>query len=295
MEIPFFIVFIGSWLGISWGIYRLFNIASDIASSNTKTKFGNWLKNYSIDTSDNWTEYFIAQFDKLFPFRKSPFKFVLRSALSSISVILLLTLLFDIKNPDSLNYYEIGGGSYFFNGLNAILLFNIYPDMISLFVSRWLLSKMSPSSSLLFILKYLLLDIFLTALVFFVYTFIMTLVYCTIIWFDEGVFQFSLSTQLSNYHANYFTLTGTNDIKTTGAVGIFFYSTFFTSFWFLLYFLSAVIVKMVAKTNRGLEFLKSSLELETKPLKSLGFFALLFITTLYLIWGVFLVINYILS
>ena len=66
-------------------------------------------------------------------------------------------------------------------------------------------------------------------------------------------------------------------------LGIFFYSTFFTSVWVWLYAFSGLVVKLAGYLGIGFNRLKWFLDIENKPLHSLGIISMLLVTLLYLV------------
>lgn len=64
-------------------------------------------------------------------------------------------------------------------------------------------------------------------------------------------------------------------------IGIFFYSTFFTSVWVWLYALSGVLLKVLYSVKLGMGLSSRIFEVETAPLRSLGMVSNLIITFLF--------------
>ena len=67
------------------------------------------------------------------------------------------------------------------------------------------------------------------------------------------------------------------------SLGIFFYSTFFTSVWVCLYALSGFAVKVAGNLGIGMSRLSGVLDIEKKPLRSMGFLSIALISLLFLV------------
>ena len=63
-------------------------------------------------------------------------------------------------------------------------------------------------------------------------------------------------------------------------------TTFFTSVWIWIYFISSIIVKITGRTRAGVKFLQKHLDLKEKPFKSLGMVGQVIVTLIYLIAGI---------
>ena len=64
-------------------------------------------------------------------------------------------------------------------------------------------------------------------------------------------------------------------------IGIFFYSTFFTSIWLWLFGLSQLVFTVAGRTGPLLRFVKYVLPIDEKPFRSLGIIAGLIATLAY--------------
>ena len=70
-------------------------------------------------------------------------------------------------------------------------------------------------------------------------------------------------------------------------LGIYFYSTFFTSVWLWLYLLAGMSFKFVYFLGKGLDCIRHVLNIDEKPFGSLGVVATVFITVIYLVIGLY--------
>ena len=74
-------------------------------------------------------------------------------------------------------------------------------------------------------------------------------------------------------------LTGSGDLS----FGIFFYSTFFTSAWIWLYALSGLALKTAQHIGLGINCLKNILDIENKPIRSMGIVTIVLVSLLFLV------------
>ena len=74
------------------------------------------------------------------------------------------------------------------------------------------------------------------------------------------------------------------DSDSVHVLGVYFYSTFFTSIWVWLYALSGFLVKLLRRVFGGITFLKERVfNIEEKPLRSLGYVSVLIVTLIYIV------------
>jgi len=66
-------------------------------------------------------------------------------------------------------------------------------------------------------------------------------------------------------------------------IGPFIYSTYLTSIWIWLYVLSGVFIRLLRKFSGSLEIARNLLNIEEKPLQSIGFVSMLIVSVVYLI------------
>ncbi len=66
-----------------------------------------------------------------------------------------------------------------------------------------------------------------------------------------------------------------------GLLGIFLYSTFFTSVWVWLYVFSGIAVRLVYRTKRIQTFVDKHLDVATRPLSVMGVVLIVVFTIVY--------------
>jgi hypothetical protein len=283
---PFFLVYVASCISISAGVYGLFNKAGDSVSDKTKRSVSKWLQNIKLtQDSPRWPGVFAQLFDRVFTEHHLSWKCFVRSCIASIAAVLVMTAVYIIVSR-----VPLMGGSEQTGGLHLMVvgmllyavLFNFVADYISLLESRYIIGKMSKTQSgrQWFILLFV--DIILTAAIFIV----------------TGCLIFSLITLIQGRIPNLIrwlsligyglTLNIMSEDSSLGLMGIFFYSTFFTSAWVWGYAISGFLIKAISRTRRGLQFLLKNLDIEHKPFKSMGFILIVAISAGYLVGAVVL-------
>lgn len=279
MELPPILAIIGSYFAMAGGVWALFDRADKAIKEETKIAVSLWLIE-SNPTAGNskWPGQFITIFDSVFGEKHGSWRCFFRSCVASfIAITILLLVYLGIRGPEG--FISFGGQSDWYNKLLIIYIvgaiLNLLPDYVSLLETRYILKWMSRSHSFLKIFGLLCLDLVVSSLLFI------------------GGYVLIISLQKPPYEAisvvmeqiiRGLSFSGVVD----GDVGIFFYSTFFTSVWIWLYGLSGLFIKVTNKMGKALNWLKNILDFENKPLPSLGFVSNLIILFIYLIgFGLF--------
>jgi hypothetical protein len=293
-----------SWLnsltvvGIVASTAQAFDWFDGMLSDTARAALSRWLKNTPSDSDlDSWAKVFPSLISSVFgPKALSPSCFV-RSCVASIVGVLLLVLLTTrigaiygmpplIENR-AIPYFFLFGS-----------VANFIPDYFSLLLSRYIVRLMAEKPTVRKTVGFLVVDFSLTALLSwlgltFAFTLLIALYALTL---HEQValqdFVHSLKTaQIVLLKSGVLAL-GFNQVgaaRDRAEPGIFFYSAFFTSLWVWLYVSSGFIVKALSKVfhlwNRAVPFLN----IDKKPLTSMGRVAGLLLGALY---AVFLAVLY---
>lgn len=292
MQIPFILVYLGSWLAISGGIYGLFNKAGDAVNKDSKDAVSDWLKNAVIvDDRSNWAVYFSILFDRVFGQKHFSWSCFIKSGLLSIILFPTLFLLVGLLAVGSLEEFEIR------TVLTTALIgtmFNVIPDYLSLLLSRRILVKMAKSTNHLIRFFFLIVDLLLSILVIQVWFVIIPILFIPnpiaeiLPQFDN----FSL-----DYFENAFSLSFADSEFQDGRArsialmnGISIYTSLFTSIWIWFFALSGASLKVVQKLQIGINFLKRILDIKNEPFKAMGFTSIIFVSFIYLLIGFFILL-----
>jgi hypothetical protein len=276
MELHFIVVYIGSWLGVSGGVYALFNRAGESVNKETKKKVSDWLQNLNLVQPSNWPNTFTDLFDRVFTKKHFSLGCFFRSAIASFGAVFIMIMLFCVVNKEPL--VEI-----FSLDLKASILIvfglNLFPDYVSLLETRYIIKKMGETQSVSKWFLFLVGDIIISGIIFFLVGFL-------------AINFIALITKL-----NYISLSGFINYYLESRLSfklkeeVFFYSTYFTSIWILLYFISSIILKIVSRFGAGLKFLQKHLDIENSPFKAMGFTLMLAVSICYIVVGLILLVN----
>ena len=275
MELPHFLLYAASWVAITGGVWALFERAETVASDEARTAVSRWMKNLDpAGTLATWPETFAAVFDRVFGERHLSWKCFLRSCIASIVAVIIVTLLWAGLRPGEFTAFLQGEEIAFM--LFIILLFagiiNLIPDYLSLLESRYVIRWMIDKQSQVPTFAFLAIDFVATGAIGLIAHFVFLVL---------TPWGFSAAEFFSIFQEHVLPLSASVSGEPAG--GIWFYSTFFTSVWVWLYALSGLTVKLAQYLGVGLGFLKRFVNIDDKPLRSLGFVSMLLITLVYLI------------
>jgi hypothetical protein len=144
----------------------------------------------------------------------------------------------------------------------AAAIFNVLPDYLSLLETRYVLEKLERNGKLA---SLLLADLVATALLGFTGYVVVLLVtggsvdqLFELVW-KTVTFQEILVFEL------------TPEVSYSLPLGLFFYSTFFTSAWLWLYAGAVVASRLLVSMNDGIGFLLRATDVEYQPFRAMGF------------------------
>lgn len=159
------------------------------------------------------------------------------------------------------------------------LIINPIVDYFSLLETRYFIKRMEKTNRISLWSSFLVVDFIITGIIFFIVVFIMYL------FFDKlSLNNFYLL--IIDTYRDVFNLSFTNN----GLV-IPLLTTYITSIWLWIYVGSGFFMKFINTSDTGIQFLKSKLDIEGKPFRSIGAFAVGLITIAYIIWGILIVVS----
>lgn len=281
MEIPFLLLYAASWVTITGGIWLLFERAEVVVTPETKAAISRWLRNLDPTTAfPNWPATFAAVFDRIFGERHLSWRCFRRSCAASFISVVIVTLFWAALRPHQFTMF-VKDENYIFLVLIFVMacVLNLIPDYLSLLESRHIIRWMSRRRSIVRIFALLAVDLLISAAIISVAFFY----WLAPILFKSGdpVFNSFLSVLLH-------LLLLSSLSEGLPSFGICFYSTFFTSVWVWVYALSGLVVRLGQYLGISLRGLKMILDLDKKPLRSMGLVAMLLVTLLYLVAAPFL-------
>ena len=251
------------------GIWSLFDRAEQVISEDTKNAISRWLQNLDVAPSQTWVLTFISVFEYVFGRRHISFLCFFRSSIASLVSVISLTLLWCSVRPNqALSFFA---GNILGNILSVIFFsffFNTIPDYISLLETRYVLSLMKTTSSIVRTTAFLVLDFALT-------TTIITIVSLIILCSSGESISSAINLLLSGF------LLSSN--SSSLSLGVYVYSTYFTSVWIWLYVASGLIVRVLIGANFVIKMTRQLLDIKGQPLRSLGFVSMFIVTSIYVI------------
>ena len=273
--------YLGAWFSTCGLFWVLFSRGETILSPALKGRVRNVLKDDSDVTRrvQTWPQQFGELFDAVFGMEHISWKCFFRSSVTSIVAVLTLYTIWRLLLLEGL-IDEVSQNVSFFDMAVWAFFLNVPIDYFSLLETRYVIKWMSMVRSLGVWLGFLCLDLLLTIGLFVGIYWV--LVYPTISMGIPEFFRwfFEMNTSISMIEK------GGQSIIT-----IFFYSTFFTSFWVWLYALSCFIVRLASLADWSWKALTWSVDVENKPILSLGTISIVLITLGYFVVAPFVLLR----
>jgi len=301
--------YLGIWFALVATISILSNWCEDTIHTNKKSKLTRWIKSVSIPESfRTWPVYFIITFDAIFGSRHFKKKCFFRSCVESIAYVFIITIFWGAFHPDVFWAAFFKGPyiekTYYLLIIHTIII-NLIPDYVSLFETRKILGYLSENKKFTKLLVILLIDFLLTfliALTAFVFSLELFAIikdghlinpkqhYSLIKMFIQQTMIFELNppgafgninTGLKGVSAFFpmFDASIFFPVRLPGA--IWFYSTFFTSIWAYFYAISIIATKILIVPIQGFKIVKSFLDIDEKPIRSIGLVFIVLFTIVY--------------
>lgn len=268
---------LGTGLTIAAGFIGLFWKADGALSRSAKESLTKLLLGVRVPTAFSWPQIFASMFDRIFGARHFSIRCILATAVASVFWVLVLTVVWALLRPGEFERWShygwltaLGLGIWI-QGMGA----NVLPDYLSLLETRWIIERMKRAATPQSIMLWLIVDLLASGTIFFIAYFLWVLISVPL-----GIFPISevlpaildspriLTDKLLPLHADPQYMFGLG-----AAPGIFFYSTFFTSFWVWLYAISQMAVRFAGRSQPGLKFLQWVLPIKEYPMRSLGLVA----------------------
>lgn len=281
-----------AWAGITGGIWFLFEIGEKSLSQQAREQLSSFITGSTIQGRfQDIPDQFAHLFDWVFGHKHFSIQCFIRSCEASLAGTLLIyslalgasaldvvdgtfpltsVFLFPDLQSSFLANFEISKQLVWFALIPLLgLFFNFIPDYLSLLETRWLIERCRNWNLALV----LLLDCLLTASIF-------------LFWFFGWVFGMLVLLELPlDQMPNFLIsmLTFSERGIDASLMGVFFYSTFFTSIWLWTYIVAVFLSRFLVKLNTGIGFLLLVTDAENQPLRSLGFTSILVISTLFFV------------
>ena len=273
-----------SYLGISYGVYRIFEKLGDAVNEDSKINTAFWLLNLNVNKQYKWDDSIIIVFEKVFTKKIWSWKSFIRSIFVSLFLSLILwsfALLFiGDFNIDS----DKDARDFLMTVFVIFTICNFVPDYVSIIETRFLL-KFSKKYKLIWVdILIVIVDIILTTLIISIALLVM------------GDVLFSSSILTGYMSLDYVEKTALiYELVTVGkdnldALSLIFLipliTTYITSIWIWFHFSATLLLKLLNFTKWGLNLSKKRLDIENKPFRSIGIAFMVIITLIYIIAGI---------
>ncbi len=291
LTIPPFLLYIASWLGVTGGIWALFERAEAALSTEAKASISRWLQNLEPGTAlAHWPIGFAAAFDSVFGTRHFTRRCFARSCVASVASVFIVSLVYIARKQGEFVIVEqqatmrVHPVEFFLYAVVGASILNFLPDYLSLLETRYVIHLMSRARSTSRLVTLLMIDLAATATIF------LGALLAIAILMQLGVYSgLPESTRPSLHVVIWSRITAAvsdylfeQTVYLSGILGIYFYAAFFTSVWAWLYALSTFAVRLVEYLGLGISRLKLLLDIKEKPLRSIGFVSNIFVTLMYL-------------
>jgi len=268
--------FLGTSSAIFLATNALFYKSDDYFSKDFKEDVS--LRLLCIGEKNNnrlWPSHFVKLFDFIFlkkEYLSSGYKVknyisfttFIKSCFASFIGFLILILIGATVGPEEFKNSLINGSYVDFVWFFIFGAFiNLIPDYFSLIQTRTIIELFKQSDSLIKSFGYIFLDLMLTILIF-------ILGYSIFLIIGAIYFEFDI-----NITSGFSVYEKWKEISWVGnggfnLLGLYFYTSFFTSLWLWVYGLSNMLFYIFSKTDKPIEIIKYILPIEDKPFRSIG-------------------------
>lgn len=266
----------------------LFWNADKAFSDEFRNQISFWLQRYPRNSPAlNLSEIFVKILDRLFHYKKNLINlpFLIRVSTATTIATITMGLVWIVLRPAQFQLFfsnfETSKGLDVMHFPLIIFLANMLADILSLLETRWVIEQMG-KVGMRGKIGYLIFDIFLTAAflcwIFLIYATLITILFLGSAFFQGFLgqsFDFSILVDIAVlFHGLIYGIFVDGPMlraRENGfSFGIFFYSTFFTSLWVWMYFLSWAIIRLAARGRHVLVFLQWALPIKERPLRAIG-------------------------
>ena len=253
--------FVITLCAVSGGIYVFFDRVGRVMKTEVRDSFKKSLKNLHLGVGlQEWAAHFSFIFDDVFGKKHFTLKCFRRSCAVSLCVVIIIGVLCYIIKPIVINkHLSCQGWRFTLSFLLAASVCNLIPDYISLIETRYIIGKLASARSLRHIIFLLIIDVAATYGIFAIIGFFLGIVggKSTVIEMLGELIRWPFFKSLKQGADN------------DAIMGIFLWSTFFTSVWVWLYLAAIALIRFAKIYERVWSFL----DIEQKPFQSLALVA----------------------
>lgn len=262
IEIPLLIKMTGSWMTLTSALWAISDRADTVLSEEARRALTSWLRRLPAGKPTNWPAAVARIFDRVFSESYFSWSCFARCSVASLVVVTAIALL---------NLQPLLGPFLPLHILLIAVVLNFVPNYISYLETRLVLHWMSRNPTSWRIAKGLVLDFLLTTGIAFALQ--------ALAW--KGL---TLLTGPTDVHSSGFTSAVTLE-------AVFISSTYFSSVWVWLYAFAGGALVVAVRFNLLARHLNRLLDVDNKPVRSLGFVAMLVVTICYLTAGTWIALS----
>jgi len=260
----------GIYIAICGFVWLVFVRLEPLLKKDTRDQIANWVSGSKHGDADNrWPATFGVVFDRVFTEKHLSWRCFWRSCVASYLAVVVMTAVLYMVNSSVREIFD-GMRLQPLLGLGALAgILNLFPDYLSLLETRLVLRRMAKGSAGAFrLFGWLIFDAVVTAGIF------TAALLAFVLAFGGDVKD--LVEGISNALLSLFGGTASGDF-----VGIFLYSTFFTSVWVWLYVFAGIAVRLIYRAKRIQSFVDKHLDVATRPLSVMGVVLIVVFTIAY--------------
>lgn len=262
---------LGAGIIMAISVAGLFWKADEGLSKEGRADLSQWLGRKLHLHSEEWArdppnlpDVVSAMFTKVFGRKHLSWRCFLMSSLFSLLAVCLLYLLYCQKNGIGFLMFGSPGFLLFFGSF--AIVFNVIPDYFSLLETRVVMHLMGQAHSRSVVALLFGADLLLTLLIFLAAAMLFSPFF--LLQWSGFPASFERAVELAGMLVGEAALTLQTEVG--GILGIFLYSTFFTSLWVWLTALGWGATRLLAKSPPLLRLAKRALPIETHPMRSIG-------------------------
>jgi len=276
------LVILGTLILVIKGIFELME---NTANTSAKISVADWIKSIAaksisqtIVESPRW---FIEVFDRIFGDRHLTWRCFWRSCVASLMAVSVMTVTWAVLDPISCQQFLLHKGIDAFSTIFILAFFlNLVPDYISLLETRWIFRKVA-HAGMKELIVLLVLDVIITGGIFVCGITIILILISYINRDPAGVAELvdgvpEILSELILFRT----------VDDSLSFGIFFYSTYFTSFWLYLFIAASIATKLLYSLGHTGNQVLALLKVEEKPFNSMGILLIGLLTLAFAIYTI---------
>lgn len=264
-----------AWLGTCTAVLALFSYADKAASPEGKVRARALLDFAWKDTITRWPSVFVEMFDSIFGERHFTWRCFWRSCVASLAAVSVCSVFFYWLRPEMAGeMFENFAIADWWPLLLFFIGFNLLPDYFSLLETRVVLRILTRGNrTWMSIATAVTCDFMLTLMVFVGGGILLAVL---LILFLGG----NVSNAVDNVIGSVIPAFGFGPAhrRESLSLGIFLYSTFFTSIWLWLYALATFAGKLLLPILNRIQKFKKLVDLDNKPFLALGWLSVIIVT-----------------